>query len=267
MIADPATPRLRRLDAEDLAAVVELQQAACAGVPPGFVHAKREAELAGFLDGSLGAAYGIAEGATLAAMALLRLPGAARPGPGLREALASPDMVVARGLPERIAEEDWALRTAFLENAMVLPAARGRGHQGALLDARLAHAAAAGMRWIFAGIHFRNAISRSNLLRRGLAIGGIRFDRAEPVLGMLRALDPVALACEPADTITVKGDDPAQHRAALARGYIGVRDAAQGAVVYRKLAPARPSSARAPRFPEPRDAEVIGITARDGGNA
>lgn len=249
MTTKPAAPRLRRLAAEDLAAIVELQRAVCAGSAARFIAPKDEAELARFLDGTLGAAYGVAEAASVVATALLRLPGAGPSAPSLKEALASPGVVMASGLPERIAEGDWARRTAFLENAMVLSAARGRGYQRALLDARLAHVRRAGMRWVFAGVNFWNTISWSNLLRRGLAIGGIRFDRAEPILGMLHALDAAALASAAGDRISVKYDDVSEHRAALERGYVGVLAGARGDVIYQRLSPA-PARGSA-QFPEP----------------
>ena len=44
------------------------------------------------------------------------------------------------------------------------------------------------MRW---GIHLQNSVSWANLLARGMAIAGIRFDLGYPIIGLLSSCDPV----------------------------------------------------------------------------
>lgn len=85
---------------------------------------------------------------------------------------------------------------------MVRPAARGRGHQGTLLDARIAHAASAKMRWICSGVHLQNSLSWANLLAKGMVIAGIRFDYGYPVIGLLRALEAPRLVSNSSDPVS-----------------------------------------------------------------
>jgi hypothetical protein len=214
-------PRLRQLTPADLARMVELQAAVTAGLPAGFIRPKTARDLASFVDGTLGVAYGIVEGAALSAVSLLRLPSGHHPHK-------------SRPFP-LVPEEDWPLSACFLESTMVAPVARGRGYQRALVDARLSHAASVGMRWVCAGVHLQNAVSWANLLSRGMAIAGIRLDLGYPLLGLLRALAGPALSSDPCDRITVCAQDHAQHQLALQAGYIGVHLTPDGAVTYRKL--------------------------------
>ena len=227
--------QLRQLTVADLPQIAELQAAVTAGLTAGFIRSKSESELRANLDGTLGAAYGIVEAGALVAMSLLRIPSEKHPNPGLRFALESADVVVAAGLGETLVEEDWSLYTCFLEHAMVLPTARGRGYQRALLDARLAHAASAKMRWVCAGVHFQNSVSWANLLAKGMAIAGIRFDPGYPVLGLLRSLDARVFTSDSSNRAPVSAHDAFQHQAALQNGYIGVRLASDGAVIYQRL--------------------------------
>lgn len=220
---------LERLESGDLADAVALQEAVTAGLPPGFISGKSRSELRAYLDGTRGVAYGIVEDGALWSMALLRIPDEDHPNVGMQ-------------FPQ-VPEEDWPLYACFLENAMVLPAARGRGHQRALFDARVAHATWAEMRWVCAGVRLENAVSWGNLLAKGMVIAGIRFDLGDPVIGVLGSFDPLALATDPGDQVRVSATDPARHRAALDDGCIGVHVAGDGAVVYQRL---RGSSARRP---------------------
>jgi GNAT superfamily N-acetyltransferase len=224
---------VKQLATADLADVVDLQAEVTAGLPAGFVWAKDEDRLRGYLDGRLGAAYGIVEGAALVAMALLRLPDPAHPNPGPRLRL--------------VPEEDWPLRACFLENAMVRPAARGRGHQRALIEARLAHAASTGTRWACTGVRLRNAASWANLLAKGMVIADSRLDLGPPILGLLVPLqDPKALALDANDRRSVDARDHAGHRRALEAGYVGVRASAdRAAVTYQRLRPSRASKGSA----------------------
>jgi len=54
--------------------IVELQATVTAELPVGFIRSKAESELRAYLDGTLGVAYGIAEGTALVAMSLHRRP-------------------------------------------------------------------------------------------------------------------------------------------------------------------------------------------------
>jgi GNAT superfamily N-acetyltransferase len=212
---------MRQLAIADVADVLELQASVGTGLPAGFVRSKTEVELRAYLDGALGVAYGIVERAALVAMALLRIPDESHPNIG------PPFPLVPEG--------DWPLSACFLESTMVRPAARGRGYQRRLVDARFMRAASAGMRWVCAGVALRNAVSWANLLARGMAIAGIRFDPGYPVLGLLRSSDPTRLTTDPSDQVTVRAEDPARHQAALLAGYVGVRPGPGGAVTYRRL--------------------------------
>jgi len=214
---------VKQLAVDDLTAIVELQESVTADLPAGFIRSKTESELRAYLDGTLGIAYGIFEGTTLVAMSLLRISNGNHPNPN-------------RGLPfPLVPEEDWPLHTCFLENAMVVPAARGRGYQRTLLDVRFSHAAAAKMKWICAGVHLRNSVSWSNLLVRGMAIVGIRFDSGYPLIGLLRSSDALALSSDSSDQVSVRAHDHVQHQAASQDGYVGVRLASDGAVIYQRL--------------------------------
>jgi hypothetical protein len=134
-----------------------------------------------------------------------------------------------------VPEDDWPLYACFLENTMVLPAARGRDYQRILLDIRFSHAASTKMRWVCAGVQFRNFVSWANLLAKGMAIVGMRFDLGYPVIGLLRSLDARALTHDSSDQVSIRAHDLSQHQAALQDGYIGVRLASDGAVIYQQL--------------------------------
>jgi GNAT superfamily N-acetyltransferase len=216
---------VRQLTVADLTDIIELQEAVTAGLPVGFIRSKTESELLAYLDGTLGVAYGvvergIVEGAALLAMALLRIPDENHPNNGLPFPL--------------VPAEDWPLCACFLENTMVLPAARGRGYQRTLLDARLSRAASAKMRWICAGVQLQNSVSWANLLAEGMAIAGIRFDPGYPVIGVLGSFDAL-LTSDPSDQVSVRAHDHTGHQAALQDGYIGVGLARDGAVLYQRL--------------------------------
>lgn len=230
---DPA--RVRPLTITDLADILELQATVTAELPLGFIRRKTEPELSLYLNGTLGVAYGIFERATLVAMSLLRVPDQKHPNGGLHFALESAGVVVPAGLSQKMTEQDWSLYTCFLENTMVLAAARGRGYQRALLDARIAHAASAGMRWICAGAHLRNSVSWANLLAKGMAIAGIRFDAGYPVIGLLRSFNALTLESDSNDQIVASAHDPSQHQCALQQEYIGVRLGSDGSVIYQRF--------------------------------
>lgn len=240
---DAKRPPVRQLTPADLARIVSLERDVRSGCPADFLRPRSESELAGYLDGTRGIAYGIAKGGVLAASALLTLPNPAEPGESLAEGIAKRAVIIAAGLRERISEEDWARGTSFLENAMVRREARGQGYHRALLAARLAHAAAAGMRWVFAGVHLGNAASWRNLLAHRMAIVVTRPDPRHPMIGLLRALGAPALASDAGDRLTVAAQEPSQHQAALMRGYVGTSLGPNG-IVYEKLLPA-PSRADA----------------------
>jgi hypothetical protein len=217
-----ASPRVRRLTRRDLPAIVALQRAVGIGLPDGFVRTKSEPELHGYLDGTSGIACGIDDDGTLAAMSLLRVPSTATPNPS--------------GAPPfpRVPPADWGLHTCMLEAAVVLPAARGRGYQRAMLEARRAHGQAAGMKWICAGVQLRNLVSWSNLLGGGMAIVGMRHDLGAPLLALLGSLVGRDLDTDPGDCRAVALKDAEGHRAALDGGYIGVRLASFGSVIYQR---------------------------------
>lgn len=208
-----------RLTPDDLPAVVALCDAVAAPLPAGFIRAKSPDDLRGYLDGRLGAAYGVVECGALVAVSLLRVPAATHPNEGPAFPL--------------VPETDWPLHACFLENAMVRPEARGRGHQRALLDVRLAQAASAGMRWVCGGVQLRNRVSWRNLLALGMVIAGIRFDLGAPVIGVLRSVDGTAPGSDQRDRVVVGADDADRHQATLAAGYVGVRVTGDG-VVYQR---------------------------------
>jgi hypothetical protein len=232
-------PRPRRLAPADLPAILALQQAVLADLPAGFVRVRSAAEWAGFLDGTRGVVYGIAGAGALSAAALMMLPSAEAPGEPLEDEIAKRGVVFSRGLRARISERDWSRATGFLGNAMVRPEARRRGHQRALIAARLAHAAAAGMRWIFSGVHLHNGTSWRNLLAQGLAIAALRADPRHPLLGLIRGIDPLAVATDAGDRRRFAAHETSQHEAALVEGYLGVGTTPAGSVVYERLLPAR----------------------------
>ncbi len=216
--------------------VQALQAVVVGTLPPGYLRPKTDAEVCRYLDGTNGVAYGVFAGPRLAAMGLLRIP-------------TRPDAYGRLRFP-LIPGDDWPLRACFLEHAMVHPDDRGRGHQRALLDARLRYAAATSMRWTCGGVRLHNVVSWRNLLRAGMVIAGIRFDLGYPVIGLLRACDGTALAAPSGDEVCVAVEDAAGHEAALRAGRVGARIAEDGTVRYR---PHRPRVAQGVRR--------VGVTA------
>jgi hypothetical protein len=212
---------VRQFTVADLPAMVALQEAVTAKLPVGFIRSKTESEVHAYLDGTHGVAFGIVEDSALLAISLLRVPDENHSNAGLPFPL--------------VPEEDWSLRACFLENTMVLPAVRCRGYHRILLYARLSHAALAKMRWICAGVHLQNCVSWANLLAKGMAIAGIRFDLGYPIIGLLSSFDALALTSDSSDQVSIRRQDPSQHQAALQDGYIGVRLASDGAVIYQRL--------------------------------
>jgi GNAT superfamily N-acetyltransferase len=211
-----------RLSPRDLPAMLALAAAAAPTLPPGFVLPRGAAELDAYLSGARGAAFGIARGGQLLAMALLRLPHPNEaPPPGLR-------------FP-RVPAADWPGGCCGMEAALVHPAARGRGFQRALLAARLAHAGRAGARWAIAGTRLANVPSWRNLLAAGFAIVGQRHDMGAPLIGLLRGV-AAPLDTLPADLLLVDAADAMGHDAALAAGLVGVALEADGRVLYRRAA-------------------------------
>lgn len=203
--------------------VQTLEAAVLRTLPDGFLRPKTDADVCGYLDGTHGVAYGVFDAAGLAAMGLLRIP----TGP---QASAAPPFPL-------VPAEDWPIRACFLEHGMVRPDARGRGHQRALLDARVRYAATTTMRWICGGVLLGNVVSWRNLLGAGMVIAGIRFDAGVPVIGLLRACDGTGLAASSADEVRVDVEDAAGHDGALRAGRVGVRIAADGTVRYRTHRP------------------------------
>jgi GNAT superfamily N-acetyltransferase len=224
----------RLLDAADLPAVLALQQQAGDGLPAGFIRGKTDEELSAYLHGSAGVAYGITSGGTLLSMALMRLPTAQEPLRG-------------ECFPF-VPEADWPLRAAILEHALVAPAARRRGHQQALICARIAHARrCAAVRWIAAGVQLANRTSWRNLMRSGLVIVKSRTQAGRTLLALLMRAGDAVLYTHPADQRWVIEHDADGHASALRAGYFGVRPGLGGTVIYqRQYAFARKGASRPP---------------------
>lgn len=219
-------PPLRPLEPTDLDAVVALQADVRGTTPTGFVLGRTRESWRAALAGVGDRAYGVFEGGELQAAALLRLPDPARPyiGPPFP------------GVPDA----DLLLHAAFLENALVATAARGRGLQRALIDVRLAQAEAAGMRFACAGVRLDNVASWRNLLACGMVISGIRREPGADLLALLRGFGPAAADIDRHDEGRVPADDAAAHERALRCGCVGVAVDADGAVVYRRARARRP---------------------------
>lgn len=218
-------PRL--LGAADLAAAGLLQRQVERGLPHGFLRGKSEQELQAYLGGSVGVAYGVFGAhdghgdAMLLSMALLRLPTPAHP--------------IAGECFPHVPPADWPLRAAFLEQAMVLPEARGLGHHQALVRVRIAHARrCARSRWICAGVHLANAGSWRNLMRLGLVIAASRTRGGATTLALLMSLNDVVLHTDPSSQRWVIGHDAKGHASALGAGYFGVRPALADTVIYQR---------------------------------
>jgi len=216
-----AVEPMRRLAPADLGDVVALQDAVTAVLPQGYVRRMSDGDLRAFLDGSAGLAYGYGAPGALVCMSFLKIPSARHPNPG--------------GMPFPIVPaEDWERHAGFVANTLVLPEARGRGYQRALLDRRLVDAKAAGMRWLCGGAHLENVVSWRNLVARGFVVAGMRRDYGFPVIGLLYGYDPAALAADPDDALRIPLRDLSAHEAAFAKGYVGVGIDADGSLVYQR---------------------------------
>ncbi len=214
-------PVVRQLAMTDMLDVFDLEGSVAALAPEGFIRPKDDGEVHGYLDGSLGAAYGVVDDTGLSAVSLLRLPNEDHANGGLTP------------FP-RVPAEDWQYRAAFLENTMVRRSARGRGYQRMLLDARIEHAERAQMKWVCSGVHLDNVVSWTNLMAKGMAIVGIRFDPGYPVIGLLKGFDARALQSDPNDHVLVPLADARRHEMVLDAGYVGVRPIGD-TVVYQRL--------------------------------
>jgi GNAT superfamily N-acetyltransferase len=208
----------RQLTLKDLAAIKALQRDVKTMLTADLLQLKEEHELTAYLDGTKGAAFGVFDNDVLSAMALIQIPSAEYPN------LLPP-------LPH-VPKLDCSLHTAVLENAMVAPAARGRGYQRMLVNMRVAHAKAAGMRWVGAGSRLRNFISWRNLLASGMAIVALRVYNGQAVIGLLRPLINDALPSSIVNRRLVAAHDADGHLHALESGYIGTRITTTGFVVY-----------------------------------
>ena len=212
---------LRRLDIADLREVVALQDTVTDGLPQGYVRKMSAEDLRSYLDGSQGRAYGFGEPGALECMSNLKIPSERYPNPG--------------GLPFPIVPPaDWPRHAAFVANTLVLPVARGRGYQRALLERRIEDAGACGMRWLCAGAHLENMISWRNLLARGFAVAGMRLDYGFPVIGLVFPYDREALTSDPADALRIPLRDVAGQQSAFAESYIGVRVDPDGTIEYQR---------------------------------
>jgi hypothetical protein len=222
MTAAPHVPtRMRLLTAADLPAAIALQRHVESDLPSGFIRGKTESELAAYLGGAAGVAYGVCGGEVLLSMGLLRLPTRQHPLSGECFPL--------------VPEADWPLRTGILEHALVLPSARRSGHQQTLIGARIAHAKrCAGVRWIGAGVQLANAASWRNLMRGGLVMVKSRSLAGRTLVALLMSLDEAVLQTRPADQRWVIEQDAAGHAAALGAGYFGVRPGLGGTVIYQR---------------------------------
>lgn len=211
---------VRRLTIDDLGDALALQRIVGDGLPAGYLFPKTDAELSAYLDGSRGAAWGIGPAGGLRAVALLRLP--------------APDQSFS-GPPFPLVPADEIGLSCFLENTIVHPEERRRGHHRTLLDARISAADAMGKRWVCAGVHLENRRSWSNLLAAGLAIVGMRRDFGYPVIGLLRPADRDVLATDAGSDRPVAVAEVEAHDAALREGWVGLRLLPDGRVLYRRL--------------------------------
>jgi hypothetical protein len=215
------TTRTRLLTAADLPAAISLQRHVENDLPAGFIRGKTESELAAYLSGAVGVAYGVSSGDQLLSMGLLLLPTRQHP-------------LTGECFPF-VPEADWPLRAAILEHAMVLPSARRSGHQQALICARIAHAKrCAGVRWICAGVQLANAASWRNQMRGGLLLVKSRTQAGRTLVALLLGLDDAVPQTRPSDQRWVIEQDAEGHAAALNAGYFGVRPGLGGTVIYQR---------------------------------
>lgn len=168
-------PLVERLGPDDFAALLALYEEVAASLPTGRLQRRDAANVASYLGGGFGGAFGIRQQGRLVAAGLL---GAPRTNPRL----ALPPFP---GIPPA----DWPAQVALAESAVVLSAARGRGYQRALLQARIAAARAQGRRWICSGVHLANLPSWRNLLASGFRVAGVSRALGEPIAGLLLRLD------------------------------------------------------------------------------
>jgi ribosomal protein S18 acetylase RimI-like enzyme len=209
---------VRQLTLEDLDAIKTLQRDLKATLSADLLQLKEEYEITAYLNETMGAAFGVFDDHVLSAMALIRIPSAEYPN------LLPP-------LPY-VPKHDCSLHTAFLENAIVAPATRGRGYQRMLVDMRMAHAKAVGMRWVGAGARLGNVISWRNLLASNMAIVALRITNGQAVIGLLRPLIDDTLPSSIVNRRLVAIGDTDGHLHALESGYIGTRLTTTGFVVY-----------------------------------
>jgi GNAT superfamily N-acetyltransferase len=216
--ANASSHYARQLTLNDLDAIKALQHEIKATLAADLLQIKGEHELTAYLDGIMGAAFGVFDDDVLSATALIRIPSAEYPN------LLPP-------LPH-VPRADCSLHTAFLENAMVAPVARGRGYQRMLVNMRMAHAKAVGIRWGGAGARLGNVISWRNLLASNMAIVAPRVNNGQAVIGLLRPLIDDAMPSSIVNRRLVATNDTDGHLHALESGYIGTRITTTGLVVY-----------------------------------
>lgn len=237
---------VRLLSTDDIDAIEQLSHAIKVSLPHGFLREKTAHERMSYLTGQCGVAFGVFEPSPglgtehgtdeLVAMALVRIPTKEAPNP--------PDDV------PYVAADEWQYHTAMLENAMVLPAKRGRGYQRALIESRIRFATKLGMRWVFTGVLLRNTMSLRNLLASDMVIVGTRKMNGEQVIGLVHRTWHARSAREAsrADTLgvitgssvidgkrVVSIDDALAHERALADGYVGARLLPSGRVLYQRF--------------------------------
>ena len=208
----------RQLTLEDLDAIRVLRRDVKATLSADLLQLKDEHELIAYLNATKGAAFGVFDNNVLSAMALIHIPSAKYPN-------------MLPPLPH-LPKLDCALHTAVLENDMVAPGARGRGYQRMLVNMRVAHARASGMRWVGAGSRLGNVISWRNLLASGMAIVALRVNNGQAVIGLLRPLQIDAIQSSIINRRLVAVHDADGHLHALEHGYIGTRLTTTGFVVY-----------------------------------
>jgi GNAT superfamily N-acetyltransferase len=192
-------------------------------LPTGFMQTRSKHELLSFLDGTRGIGHGVFELDRLVAIGFLQTPTAESPNQG-------------ETFPKVLAQ-DWPLHAAFLTNTMVLPSARGKGYQRALIATRLQAAEQAGMRWVCTGVHVANTTSWRNLLAQGFAIVGCRVESGQTdrsVLGLSVSMDKTALRSDSSDPRWIEAGDWVAHHRALEAGYLGISMNDKDQVVYQR---------------------------------
>lgn len=201
-------PTVRLLRAGDAARLQRLHADSAGSFPAYWMRSRSAAELAGYLDGTRGLAFGVIEQDQLLSVGLLRLPSPTQPNSG-------------DPFP-RIPAADWRLDTAVLDGALVHPAARGLGYQRVIIERGRAVVADLGLRWLAAGVHLANVASWRNLLRHGFAITGTRQQETGTFLTLLTGGDGGRLATDEARSVRVRIDDAQGIALHLAEGYAGV---------------------------------------------